>query len=406
MEDSFIGQKFGVDGHLEVVGKASRTSPKGAVMYLVLCHICKSDKDLFGDGIFKSAKHNLKAGCIPCGCAKRPSWSKAQQQIRVKRACEKLGLSFCGFVGDWKGVDTKLKLMGNKDGKITTSASIDGLMKKVKSDYTFADERMGRADRTGGVTKPDQVMIEGFMSSGKFVDGTKFWRAAESGRLWAMSCPKCSNDEYVGAGVCTGVFTSVAGSLKQGLLPCRCSPNFKWTQQQREFQIKTALQEEGGKGEFVGWKESFTGCESRAIIKCKEHGEWSTTVNSFVNIGTRCTRCAKTGFDTQKPAWVYILKITGASSFTGYGISNAVVTRLTEHRRKLASQGFTIDESVLLETSGVLALDTEKAIKLCFERLPQNVKGFRTEATHVELFEDVIAYAVSKLEVDTNKLMA
>lgn len=388
------GERFGVDGHLEVMGWSGSRMANGVELLSVYCHTCAKDTELFGNGLFKTSLANLKSGCIPCGCSKRPSWTKEQYTIRVSRKCKDLGFIFNGFVGRWAGIDTKVSIK-DVDGEIRETSSIDRLI----------SNKMGNG-KSGGITKPDEVMSASFMSSGTFHEGTKFWRVPSSRKeqTWAMSCPICSSDKYVVAGLCSGVFTSVAGSLQQGLFPCRCSTQFRWTQQQREFQITSALLEEGNTAEFIGWKEPYVGCESRAIIYCKEHGNWDASISSLINTGSRCPRCAKTGFDSTKPAWLYVLKISGGgNSFTGYGISNFIDKRLAAHRCTLTAGGYSIENCILFDAAGIVVRDTENAIKAKFARFPQSLEGFKTEATYEHLFSDVANFASSQINIDEPK---
>lgn len=73
--------RFGDEGQLEVIGWGTRDK-SGSKNYVVVCHKCSQDSELFGDGLFRATKGNiLKRKSMPCGCAKNPRWTKEQHAI-------------------------------------------------------------------------------------------------------------------------------------------------------------------------------------------------------------------------------------------------------------------------------------------------------------------------------------
>lgn len=131
------------------------------------------------------------------------------------------------------------------------------------------------------------------------------------------------------------------------------------------------------------------------ILSCENHGNWSTKASSFLS-GYGCPSCSKTGFDQSKPATLYILGIVGAENFTGYGITGDYSKRSVTHRRNLARYGFSVERSTtMLFSDGRDAKTVEGMLRRHFQRVAQKVIGFRTEATHSEVYEDVVQYAES-----------
>ena len=205
-EWSLSRPKFGKEGQLEVIGWSGKIGTKK--MYISKCGRCSEDTEVFGDGYFKSRRDNLLRGHLPCGCARNPQWSKEQHAILCKRKAEEIGYTFLGFVGEWKGVYTKVKMLCEKHGE-WGSGIIDTLINTGRG-----------CPRCGAEvsTKPDDVMVESFFASRAFHIDTKFWRSERKDNrgksvYWHMSCGECGK---------TG--ESVSGNLQRGKRPCACSP--------------------------------------------------------------------------------------------------------------------------------------------------------------------------------------
>jgi len=66
------------------------------------------------------------------------------------------------------------------------------------------------------------------------------------------------------------------------------------SQANREKQIKGTC--EGTHYSFVRWDGEYKGKNTRFICKCEKHGEWSITVNNFVNHSRRCLSCYDRGY--------------------------------------------------------------------------------------------------------------
>lgn len=286
-EDDFIGKKF--------------TTPKGGIItvkeryynnkhikYVCECSVCSEDNELFPYGSISSRKENLQNGSIPCGCAKKRKWTEEQNIIRVKRACLDLGYIFNGWSSEYKGGRTRLDLFNPRNNNRWYTNTVEGILG-------------GRGDRLENFEntrlsniKPDQEHIENFHKAG-FTEDYNFWRSDRiSSRgykdYWYYTCPKCSNDEYVINGLCSGVFESVLGSLRCGNKSCRCGRTYQWTQEQREYQIKKVCDEEGLT--FLGWKDSegYKNNKSKILWFCSEGHKCETYVDSFL-YGTRCSTC-------------------------------------------------------------------------------------------------------------------
>lgn len=74
---------------------------------------------------------------------------------------------------------------------------------------------------------------------------------------------------------------------------CRCrgcvDVNKTMTREECESKIVELALRDGF--EFQGWVDGHVNGLSRVIVRCHTHGDWSVTVNSFINGGTRCHSC-------------------------------------------------------------------------------------------------------------------
>ena len=127
------------------------------------------------------------------------------------------------------------------------------------------------------------------------------------------SCPKCSNDEYVKEGVCSGVFRLHKTQISSnGIhLSCRCSERYSWEEKHRKYQITKIIKEENLKDEFIGFVDGYKNNTSKFIRKCKEHGEYTTAFANFKNRRDSCPKCYKSRFNPSKPAYVYLVRWYG-----------------------------------------------------------------------------------------------
>lgn len=202
--------RFGKDKQLEVIGWSGKSG--SAKFYIVFCEVCAKDPELFGEGFFRIGKSTLLRGWISCGCGINTKWTEEQYSIRCRRKAEELGYRFLGWAEDFCGKKTKTSMFCDVHGKwrtgiIQTLTTMDQGCPECKYDIVSASR-----------TKPNDTMIESFLSSGQFPSGTNFSRSdRENGQgykcYWYVECPEC---QYTGEGVST--------NLQRGMRPCLCSP--------------------------------------------------------------------------------------------------------------------------------------------------------------------------------------
>lgn len=385
LHNEFLGTKFGLDSQVEVIAKGDIVGD-----YIVRCSTCAEDPELFGEGIFKTRKERLVRGVLPCGCSKRFNWTSEQYIVKIRRHCNTKNISFVGFVGEFCGLKTKITMKCSVDEKVWQT-TIDAVL--------HADNGCPKCN-SGGHKLPDHVMVNRFMNSGAFLQGTTFTRSSVPSKsgvmvMWDYRCPVCSFDEYVLSGKCSGIFSGDSGSFQAGHASCRCTKKYRWSKDQREYKISAIIESERLNYTYDGllgeWKDAN---ETVAKFTCAEHGAFSKTIGSFINGGVRCPSCARTGYNPSKVGYLYVMRVLSdkKEGFVGFGISNVVSKRLKQHRKNLKTDGFRIDEVSVFVGDGHDILRTEKLLKSVLVPFKQTVSGFKTESTRLMNYSIIVEY--------------
>jgi hypothetical protein len=243
-------------------------------------------------------------------------------------------------------------------------------------------------------SRTTEEYITDFTSTGAFAEGTIFKRVGR--KQWEYTCGKCSKDEYVTEGLCSGVFKSDRQRLGKGIKSCRCSHKQNWTHSQAEYDVSKLLVDRPN-FEFISWgKKSSSVTNSTIRVWCNVHQEeWETTV-WHLNHDMWCSKCNTTGYKDHKTGFLYVLKFEGETPFAGYGISNTPKRRLNDHKNGARKVGCTITESEVFKFDGDIARGIETELKQLFEVVPQSIEGFKTEATHYELYDDLVDFVRNK----------
>ncbi len=211
-EWSSLGLRFGKEDQLEVIGWSGfNENSKKVKAYIAFCKVCADDPELFGEGFFKTWKSTLKGGWISCGCGINTRWTEDQYIVRCKRKAEELGYEFLGWAEPFHGKRTKTKMLCLDHGEWETGVI-----------YTLTNMGQGcmlcKYDVVSkSRTKPDEVMIESFLASGQFPEGTRFWRSERINSQgytnnWYVYCPEC---QFTGEGA--------SQNLHKGSRPCNCT---------------------------------------------------------------------------------------------------------------------------------------------------------------------------------------
>ena len=296
--------------------------------YTMECSVCSVDEELFPYGSIVTSGDSVRGHKCVCGCGTTYRWSEGQYLIRVRRRCKEEGYTFSGFVEDYKDYNTKLDLYNPSTGNSWDTTNIQSfLLNNVKDPVISMNKTIESC------IKPDQYFIDKFVGTGKFLEGTVFERVGKN--RWEYTCPRCSFDELVLGGVCSGVFDAFQGHLSAGKLSCRCGRH-KSTPEQITFLIEKKLAEIGGI--FIRW------CGKN---RSKRHGkfEWvcskghhnKSPVTYFLLRGN-CKTCCANGFKNHLPAFLYLVRWESEDkrySCIKYGITNiSTSSRVTRQNKK------------------------------------------------------------------------
>lgn len=393
-DDPLIGYRYGKDQSLEVIGWWNELRDKyGARFYKIKCHVCaNTDPELHGKAEYQDVKRQVYKGSIPCGCSVAPKWTSEQTKLQIIRICNEKGYEV-------KFPDVKIEAKTKVELSCKCGYSWKSCSNTLKrgSGCLVCNTKAARESKRIS----DTEMKDSLIKSGKFSENHEFVRISYGRqREVEVYCPVCSVDKYVQAGLCSGVFVANYSNLSTGKQPCRCSGNFKYSKEQREFSIRDRISKELLPYEFIGWAEEFKGAFTKFNISCSYHGIWSVCSDKFVSGRRNCPSCAVGGYSSQKTGYVYVLKVEGVvNDFVGYGISNNPAKRIVTHNSAFNSTGYILSNKCIFKMSGDLAPKIEQQIKYKFPKNSQEVSNFKTEATDVEFFEDVINF-VKTFEVE------
>lgn len=255
-----------------------KEDPNDKNKIFVVCSVCSKDKELYPNP-FHMFKSNFNKR-IPCGCSKAPKLNEEQSYIVSKRAAEALGYTFLGWAGSYTGsASTKIRCVCKLHGEWNTGI-ISTLRRGVGCPQCI--------DKT---KRKDSVTEEDFISTGAFKEGTTFKRSERKNKhgwnsYWYVTCPTCSNDKFVEAGLCSGVFEGSQSNLIRGAKPCRCSSSYAYTEDQYVFRINSETEYA-----FLRWEGDFKGNRTKAVVFCQEHnGEMTMTVSGLLQ-GSKCLAC-------------------------------------------------------------------------------------------------------------------
>lgn len=278
----FIGNSFHKEG-LGVLTVTDSYNKGNNTLFSVYCSVCSNDCELFPEKEMLISKNNLNQGKYPCRCSSGWKPSKYQYKVMVLRLAKQNKEEVLDF--DENSI-VKVRTKGFNDWSVSANGYLNG--------KRSLDEAM--SNKITNLRKPDNVHVDRFMSSGSFLEGTKFWRSDKRDlkgcySYWNYSCPVCSNDEYVKEGLCSGVFSGVISTLSKGNRSCRCVPTFRWTQEQREYQLNLLLNQE--EANFTGWVGNYNGAFSKFNWVCSKGHPCSTEISNFIHLNHRCRICAE-----------------------------------------------------------------------------------------------------------------
>jgi hypothetical protein len=132
-------------------------------------------------------------------------------------------------------------------------------------------------------------------------------------------------------------------------------------------------------------------------MSCEEHGDWNNSFSRIIHRGVKCPSCTKQKQLRDKTKYMYVLNIGGIKSFTGFGITCDLKTRMQTHRRNLKNAGCIILDSVFFELTDY---NTCKDVEMNLTKLYKSydnidIEGFITENTSFSNYNSVIETIVN-----------
>ncbi len=233
--------------------------------------------------------------------------SKIEAEMIVQKYCQQEGWQFIGWVDRYVNSRSKLKLRHPEYG-VWESLSLDKMLQGRKHPK----------DRVKAIKKVIELSEEDFINS--FSDQeNKIYCKDTTPNVWKYKCKICSQDEYVKAGLCTGIFKSTVYNLRRGSSSCRCSKVYKWTEQQRRFQLEKKIQDNN----LPFRVEGFIG-KDKVRYECELHGTHTALIQNFLR-GSYCKSCA--GIEHQ---YGYICSVKDGENIVAikFGVSNNPENRI------------------------------------------------------------------------------
>ena len=396
----YIEPKY-FDGVRNVVGYSYN---KDRYLNVIFCPICAKDPEMYGEGLFFVDGQYKRKQLVPCGCSKNHKYTESQFIILVKRELSKTqhkGLSFVKLSEEFNGYDTRFEIMCATHGVFTTL--LDNIRYK-KSNNSACTKCSGTYVKT-----PEEYTEH---CNSQYVDQNfKFFLPEDLPELdhskyVYYSCPKCSNDEYVKEGICSGVFRLHKTQINKKAISCRCSSGFYWKEPHVKYQITKIIKEENLKDKFIGFVDGYKNNTSKFIRECQDHGEYTTTVVNFKNRRDGCPLCYKSRFNSSKPAYVYLVRWYGfGEEYLKFGITNREVIARVKEQYSKCDLDYEILSSYYFE-NGILAEKLENIIKDNFETSLCSktfMRNGHTETTSVDNYE-LISFLCEEFSTKYNKV--
>ena len=208
------GTRHGHFKQLIIIGSVGRTVDKrghnrGSLIYLVHCHICAQDSELFGNGYFTDVKHRIINNKYPCGCGRNPHYEEGQFKVLEARRAAERGVEFVDIAEPFHGSRTRCLYYCTTHSKRWESMRIDGQVGMCPQCVIESKRDLQRND---------EAKINSFWGTGNFAEGTTFERnlGIFPMECWDFTCGDCGESVR-------GIHSS---SLEKGIRHCYCD-NYK-----------------------------------------------------------------------------------------------------------------------------------------------------------------------------------
>lgn len=231
-------------------------------------------------------------------------------QKRIEEKCQTLGYTFVRFLPPWKGNKTKFELMCKMHGVF--QASVDNFLSlgrkctKCTNTYRYTQEE-----------REEQLTALCTGTIYQFIGWENRYKTHQSKAKFY--CEK--HGEFL---------TIVNDFVSRGTRCSKCVGKYKWSQEERETQLVELCAESNFS--FIKWEDFYQDDHSKVVFNCQLHGNWVTSINTFIFGKSRCPRCAKYGFNRKELGTLYLLG-SSCGKYLKVGISNNFSRRIKELHR-------------------------------------------------------------------------
>lgn len=137
-----------------------------------------------------------------------------------------------------------------------------------------------------------------------------YFRVGEYTKKYVVECSSCKQDNEL---FNNGRFIASIANIREGKYPCGCSPAPKWNPDQQIVRAERQLQMKGYN--LVNY-EKYNGQETKIVVNCPVHGEWSTSFMHVIN-GRGCRKCAdnQNSINNRKPDELMIASFFASGAF-------------------------------------------------------------------------------------------
>jgi len=361
--DPFVGKTFPTPkgGTITITGYFSHRRDR---RYTCECSICSKDAELWPKGSITCIRSQVTGrGVMPCGCSQQTRWKGWQWEVMVKRQAKNLGFAFIGFPSGANAFNSLISLQCARHGAWHTTRIANFL-------NGHACPKCGLEENSESLLIPDEEIIEKALSGGPYKSGTVLIPGNCKSSKWTLICPVCESDDISLSGVGPSKFFISRKGVMRGIVPCRCSANYRMTVKELEHK---ALSDSESKGyAFGGWHDSTAKKNTSAMVSviCSEHGSFRISFENLVYHERHCPSCAQYGFKIDRDGYVYALK-SECGAYMKVGITNKPEIRIPQLSK---ATPFPFEVDGVFKTSGVNARHAERSAHLKF--MSAGLSGF------------------------------
>jgi len=292
---------------------------------------------------WESTANNITSNGIGCPhCAGNRRWT-AEERIEQINKLE--NVEFVSWVGEYKKHNSKANVRCKIDGFMWTP-SVSDLVNAGKGCPQCSGNRRWSSE--------ERILQINSLNNIEFISWVGRYNGKDS-----IANVMCSKDLFAWS-------ASVNNLVNKGSGCPNCAGQRKWTAEERIAQIS-----ELENIEFISWVSYYKNANSKANVRCLIDGfEWSASVDSVVNQGTGCPKCAGYGYQLDKIGYLYALR-SECGKYVKVGISNNPSQR---HKQLELATPFSFSCIEKFEDDGAKIAEMEKYFHGKYERAV--FKGF------------------------------